>query len=258
MDLGTIIGVVLGFVLIIGAILMGDSLGAYIDIPSMIIVIGGCIAALLTAFPMGSIFKLPVVLGQAIKSNGADIHEMIQEMVSYAEVARRDGILALESKTAEMSDDLLILGIKMAVDGTDPELIEQILEADVENMSERHGTNRGMFDAAGRYAPAFGMIGTLIGLVAMLANMEDPSAIGAGMAAALLTTMYGAIVANVLFMPLADKLKLRNDEEVMRKSIILKGVMAIQAGDNPRVVEQKLKSFLPPKLRGSEDDAQAA
>ena len=257
MDITTIIGIVLGFVLLLIAMVMGGSFGAYVDVPSVVIVVGGCIAALLTAFPLGSLLAFPKVAQKVIKGAKTDPNSLIEQLVGFAEIARRDGILALEGMTAEMTDDLLVVGIKMAVDGTDPELIEQIMEADVENMMTRHGVGKGMFDA-GRYAPAFGMIGTLIGLVAMLANMSDPSAIGAGMAAALLTTMYGAVIANVLFLPLADKLALRSEEEVLVKTIIIKGVMSIQSGDNPRVVEQKLKTFLPPSGRGSEDEDQRA
>ena len=257
MDLATIVGIVLGAILICAAIVLGGSPGAYLDIPSILIVIGGATAATLASFPLSQLTKFPKVFKKTIKADTVDYRELIKQMVSYAEVARRDGILALEGLTEDMEDELLILGVKMAVDGTDPDLIEQILEADVENMLIRHDAGKGMFDAMGRFAPAFGMIGTLIGLVAMLANMEDPSAIGAGMAAALLTTLYGAILANVIFLPLADKLNIRNEEELLARTIIVKGVMAIQAGDNPRVVEQKLTTFLPPQQRGGDDEEEA-
>lgn len=258
MDITTIIGVILGFLLLLIAMVMGGSFGAYVDAPSLVIVVGGCVAALLTAFPLAALLKAPKVVMKTIKPTTNDPEKLISQLVGFAEIARRDGILALEGMTAEMSDDLLILGIKMAVDGTDPDLIEQIMEADVENMMTRHTVGKGICDSAGRYAPAFGMIGTLIGLVAMLANMSDPSAIGAGMAAALLTTMYGAVLANVLFLPLADKLALRSEDEVLIKSIIIKGVMSIQSGDNPRVVEQKLRTFLPPSQRSVDEDDQRA
>ena len=254
MDLATIVGIVLGFALIALAMLLGGSMGAYVDVPSMMIVIGGATAATLTAFPLAKVLLLPKVVGKCVKGAKADAEGLITQMVGFAEVARRDGILALEGLTEQMEDSLLVSGIKMAVDGTDPELIEQIMEADVDNMLVRHESGKGLFDALGRYAPAFGMIGTLVGLVAMLANMEDPSAIGAGMAAALLTTMYGAVLANCLFLPLADKLAVRNEEELLIKSIIIKGVMSIQSGDNPRVVEQKLRTFLPPSQRDSGED----
>jgi chemotaxis protein MotA len=259
MDLNTIIGVVLAFALIGMAIVLGGSPQAYVDIPSVLIVVGGTVAATMAAFPMAAVLKLPAVFKKTIQGGAGSPKELIDQMVQFAEVARRDGILALEGMTEEMKDDLLVLGIKMAVDGTDPELIEDIMEADIENTSVRHGVGKGLLDSMGRYAPAFGMIGTLIGLIAMLANMEDPSAIGAGMAAALLTTMYGAILANVLFLPLADKLKIKHDEEMLIKTIIVKGVMSIQSGDNPRVVEQKLLTFLPPAQRGGGegDDAMA-
>ena len=146
----------------------------------------------------------------------------------------------------------------MAVDGTDPELIEQILNSELDAISDRHDRGKGIFDTIGRYAPAYGMIGTLIGLVIMLQNMDDPSKIGPGMAVALLTTMYGSMLANMFALPLADKLGQRNDEELLRKTIVLKGVMSIQSGDNPRIVEQKLKTFLPPALRGSDEEEERA
>jgi chemotaxis protein MotA len=246
MDLTTIVGVVLGFALIAMAMLMGGSFGAYVDVPSMLIVIGGTAAATMAAFPLPNVLKLPGVLQKSLKMPGRSPQAQIKQMVELAELARRDGILALENSTDQMEDGLLVTGVKMAVDGTDPELIETVMEAELENMITRHEAGKGLLDAMGRYAPAFGMIGTLIGLVAMLANMSDPSKIGSGMAAALLTTMYGAILANVLFLPMADKLALKNDEEILIKTIVIKGVMAIQNGDNPRVVEQQLLTFLPP------------
>ncbi len=258
MDPITLGGVILGNVLILIAVLLGGSIGAYIDPMSGIIVFGGSIAALLTAIPFAKILKMPAVLKRALGKPSGNPAKVIKDMVRFAEVARRDGILALEGMTDEMEDPLLITGIKMAVDGTDPELIEQIMEAELENMCTRHGAGKMMFDTLGRYAPAFGMIGTLVGLVAMLANMSDPSSIGAGMAAALLTTLYGAIIANVVFLPLADKLAMLSDDEYLVKMIIIKGVMSIQSGDNPRVVEQKLLTYLPPAQRteGGEDEGE--
>ncbi len=250
MDIGTVLGIVLGFILLLAAMLLGGSLMVFVDIPSVFIVIGGSITAAMTAFPLANLFKLPKVIMKSVFAPKADLAAMIREMVSYAEVARRDGILALEGMTDKMEDELLILGVKMAVDGTDPDLIAQVLDADVENMLARHAEGKAVLDGIGKYAPAFGMIGTLIGLVAMLANMSDPSSIGGGMAVALITTMYGAILSNVIFLPLADKLALYNERELLAKTIVIKGVMSIQSGDNPRVVEQKLKTFLSPAQRG--------
>ena len=256
MDIATIVGVILGLMLILAAVLLGGSIGAYIDVPSAVMVIGGGIAATVASFPLAHLLKFPKVFAQTLRTESTDPRSLIRDMVRFAEVARRDGILALESLTGEMSDPLMVTGVKMAIDGTDPDLIQQIMDQDLENTLARHASGKGLLDALGRYAPAFGMIGTLVGLVAMLANMEDPSTIGAGMAVALLTTLYGAIMANVFCLPLADKLAFKNEQEFLLKSIIIKGVMSIQAGDNPRVVEQKLKTFLPPALRESgEGDA---
>lgn len=257
MDIATVIGLIFGVVVVIGAVMLGGAPQMFLDIPSVILVLIGSIAALFIAFPLQSILKMPGVLKKAVFAKPFDIPALIAELVRYAEIARRDGILSLENHTEEMSDSFIVQGIRMAVDGTDPELIEQILEIDLENLSDRHASGKAMLDALGKYAPAFGMIGTLIGLVTMLGDMSDPSGIGAGMAVALLTTLYGAILSNAVFLPLADKLGLRSREEVLAKSIIIKGVMSIQAGDNPRVVDSKLKTFLPAVLRISAEEAAA-
>jgi chemotaxis protein MotA len=198
------------------------------------------------------------VVLKAIFNKPADPAVVIGQLVQLAEVARRDGILALENRVAEVKDPFLVSGIQMAVDGTDPEVIQTVMETELSNLMERHASGKGLLDGMGKYAPAFGMIGTLIGLVAMLSNMDDPSSIGAGMAAALLTTLYGAIMANCIFLPMADKLALRSSEEVLVKTIIIQGVMSIQSGDNPRNVEAKLKTFLPPALRAARDLKAAA
>jgi len=257
MDLPTILGIIMGFALIGWAILSGGTAGAFLDVPSIFIVIGGSIAATMAAIPAGQLKKFTAVFKKAVTNKPQSTEKLIADLVSYAEVARRDGILSLESMCKEIDDPFIVRGIQMAVDGTDPELIEQIMTTELENLIERHDAGKSIFATLGRYAPAFGMIGTLIGLVAMLANMNDPSNIGAGMAVALLTTMYGAILANVVFLPLSDKLSARSAEEVLMKTIIIKGVMSIQSGDNPRIVEQKLRTFLPPGAR-EEEQAEAA
>ncbi|MEC9373596.1 MAG: motility protein A, partial [Planctomycetota bacterium] len=253
-DIATIIGLILGVLVIVGAVLLGGTIAMFID-PTSVVVVGlGSVAALLIAFPLKNIVRLPGVTMKTLFAKPADHKALIKTMVGLAEIARRDGILSLENHVAEMDDKFIVQGIQMAVDGTDPELIQQILEQDLENQLTRHDTARSLYASLGRYAPAFGMIGTLIGLVAMLANMSDPSNIGAGMAVALLTTLYGAVLANVFFLPLADKLALRSAEEALVKEIIIKGVMSIQAGDNPRVVEQKLCTFLPAAARSKGEE----
>lgn len=255
MDLATLIGFVLGASLVSYAIIAGagNKIMAFVDPGSMMIVIGGALASTMMVFPLKHFLGTGKILKNAIFHKDESVKELIDDLVGYAEVARRDGILSLESATKDARDPFIIKGIQMAVDGTDPELIEQIMESELDAISDRHDSGKAIFDALGRYAPAFGMIGTLVGLVIMLMNMDDPSKIGPGMAIALLTTLYGSMFANMFALPIADKLGMRNDEELLRKTIVLKGVMSIQSGDNPRIVEQKLKTFLPPGLRGEEN-----
>ena len=262
MDLGTVVGIVLAFALIAMAIILGGTPGAFVDVPSVMVVIGGSIAAAMIAVPMSALKKIVSVVKKSMLYKKQSPHKLIAELVNYAEIARRDGILSLESHVQNSDDPFIVRGIQMAVDGTDPELIEQIMDTELENLTDRHATGKSIFDAVGKYAPAFGMIGTLIGLVAMLANMSDPSSIGAGMAVALITTLYGAIMSNVVALPIADKLGKRSAEELLMKTIIVKGVMSIQSGDNPRIVEQKLMTFIPPSEResaaeGGDDSAPA-
>jgi len=257
-DIATVVGVILGLALITMAILLGGTFGAYVDAPSMLIVLGGATCATMTAYPMARFLKLPQVTLKAVFSTRSNLVELVKQLVELAEVARRDGILALENAVDNIDDEFLVHGIQMAVDGSDPEAIEQVMETELENLMDRHERGKGLLDCYGRYAPAFGMIGTLIGLVAMLSNMDDPSKIGAGMAAALITTLYGAMLANIVFLPMADKLAVRSDDEVLAKTIVIHGVMAIQAGVNPRNVQSKLMTFVPPNQGIEEEDSRAA
>ena len=252
MDLGILFGFIGTWVLVIWALFSGGKIGMYIDIPSVIIVVGASFTVTFYALPASTVKGVIAVIRKATFWTSGSVEKLIEDMVSYAEIARRDGILSLENSTKDIKDPFIVQGIQMAVDGTDPELIEQIMTTELENQMERHDTGKAIFDTVGKYAPAFGMIGTLVGLVAMLADLSDPSGIGAGMAVALLTTLYGALISNALALPLADRLEKRSAEEVLYKTIIIKGVMSIQSGDNPRVVEQKLRTFLPPSLRPQE------
>jgi chemotaxis protein MotA len=258
MDFATVIGIIAGIGLLFWAILGKSDLGAFSDAGSVAIVLGGAFSAALVSFPLKNFFNIAKVVKNCFFSKVRDPNELIADMVKYAEVARRDGILALENVTSQINDPFLVSGIQMAVDGQDPDLIESIMMNDLETVEARHAEGKAMFDTIGRYAPAFGMIGTLVGLVIMLQNMNDPSKIGPAMAVALLTTLYGAVVANLVALPMADKLGLRSREEIMRKLIIIKGVMSIQSGDNPRIVEQKLKTFLPSQMRSADDAAARA
>ncbi len=258
MDIATIIGVLVCIALVASAIVMGGDVGSYINVPSILIVVGGAFAATLAAYPLSRFLQMPNVIKKTLLTKPTDPVALISQMVELAEVARRDGILALENSVQDIEDEFLVRGIQMAVDGSDPEVIQIIMETELENLMDRHEAGKGLLEALGKYAPAFGMIGTLIGLVAMLSNMEDPSAIGAGMATALLTTLYGSLMANVLFLPLADKLGQRTAEEVLARTIIIQGVMAVQSGDNPRNVQAKLYTFLPPAARPADEDDQRA
>ena len=257
MDISTIVGLIMGMGLISFAILSGSTVAAFVDGPSVMIVVGGAFAAALISFPLRKVLGVSKVVKNCFFTKPANPVELITDLVSYAEVARRDGILSLENMTKDIKDTFVVSGIQMAVDGTDPELIEQIMESELEAVADRHADGKALFDNIGKYAPAFGMIGTLVGLVKMLQSMDDPSSIGGSMAIALFTTLYGALLANLIALPLADKLGLRSEEELRMKSIVIRGVMAIQSGDNPRVVEQKLKSILPYKMRGGEEAAAA-
>jgi chemotaxis protein MotA len=253
MDIATVVGTVLAIALILGSIVIGGgSFMAFIDVPSILVVIGGSIAAALISFPLPNFLGVFGVTMKAVFWK-LDAPEMvIKQIVSLSEVARREGILALESKTDDIDNDFIKLGIQMAVDGTRPEVMEDILRTELDAVATRHRDGKALLDCMGRFAPAFGMIGTLLGLVIMLGDMSDPSKIGAGMAVALLTTLYGAIASNCLFLPFAEKLGYTSKKERLTMDIVIRGVMAIQSGENPRVIEQKLNTFIPPKQRAKE------
>ncbi|MBY0585829.1 MotA/TolQ/ExbB proton channel family protein [bacterium] len=251
MDIASIIGLVGSQVLIVVSIMIGGDIRGFIDIPSIIIVIGGGITTLLSSMTMGEFFNFFRVGLKVVFPPQVNLKQIMTQLVEFATVARRDGILALENHLDEKTNKFVATGIRMAVDGTDPELIEKLMLSDIESLQGRHKNGKVFFDLFAKYAPAFGMIGTLIGLVAMLANLSDPSAIGPGMAVALLTTLYGAVIANAICLPMADKLAFYSRMEVQARMMIVQGVMAIQSGDNPRIVEQKLNVFLAPNQRAS-------
>ena len=254
MDLGTVIGLVLTLALLVGSMAMGVGIGPYIDIPSVLIVFGGTIGVLMIGFKMEQIKAAGKMFMISIKPPQEDVNELIKKLVEYSTKARKDGILALEADANNEENEFLKKGLSMAVDGNEPETIRELLEIDMEQTSNRHKTNATFFGQIAGFAGAMGMIGTLIGLVAMLLNMSDPSAIGPSMAVALLTTMYGAMLGNIVGAPIENILLIRNDDELLIKTLILEGIMAIQAGDNPRNLEGKLLAFLPPSERQSQFD----
>ena len=254
MDLGTVIGIVLIMALLLGAMAMGVGVGAYIDIPSVLIVVGGSIGALMVSFKPSQMKACTKIFMKAVKPGEEDIGELIKKLVEFATKARKDGILALESEVNSEENEFLKKGLSMAIDGSEPDTIRELLEIEMEQTSTRHKVHGSIFSQWAGLAGAMGMVGTLIGLVAMLLNMADPSAIGPSMAVALLTTMYGAIIGNVLGTPIYNILNIRNDEETKVKEMILSGIMSIQSGDAPRVLEAKLLSYLAPADRVSQFD----
>ncbi len=247
------VGIVLAFGLIVWAISLGGNLGQFLNIPSVAIVIGGTMAAILANFPMAKVVGMIKVVKKTVRFAAPEPDTVIGKMVTYAERARREGMLALEEDSEDEEDEFLRKGLRLAVDGTDPQLLEKIMSTDIAQISARHREGKKILEAGGTFAPAFGMIGTLVGLVNMLATLEDPTSIGAGMATALITTFYGAVLANAFFLPLAGKLETRSEEEILVKEMIIDGIMAIQSGDSPRIVEEKLRSFLSPALRRKMD-----
>lgn len=249
MDITTILGIVLGFGFIIWSIMLGGKIDWFFDPPSVVIVLGGMFSGFLVSFPLKEVLGFGKAAGKTMKNSEYDVEQIIKKVIELANVARKDGLLALEEAVSEIKDDFMQRGVMLIVDGTDPDLVKTILETEVDNISDRHQKSKSMFDTMGALGPAFGMIGTLIGLVIMLKNLDDPSSIGPSMATALLTTFYGSVVANLIFIPMATKLALKSNEEVLIRSVMIEGLLSIQAGENPRIIEEKLKVFLPPTIR---------
>ncbi len=243
MDLTTLIGISAGFACVFISIMLGGDIASFIDPASIFIVFGGVICATLASFPMKRIMNLLKAVKNAFRKDTADVCEDVEMLIGMANTARREGILALEGSAEDIQDPFLKKGIMMIVDGSDPELIKGIMETDLEFVKERHAENRAILDAAAAYSPAFGMIGTLIGLINMLKNLSDMSALGPSMAVALVTTFYGTMLANLVFGPLSKKLKAIGNREYLRKEMILEGLRSIQDGENPRIIREKLNAF---------------
>lgn len=248
MDIGTLIGIIAGLVLVLGSIVLGGGAG-FLNVPAMMITFGGAFAATLINFPLPKIIGTLRVVRKAFIRQDEDQLALFKLLSGFAIRARRDGILGLEEDVDKLEDPFIKKGMQMGVDGNPCEVIEAVLEQDIDSMVERHAVGHALFQAIGAYAPAFGMIGTLIGLIQMLRNLEDPSMIGLGMSVALLTTLYGALIANMIALPIAGKLEQRTQEEVSIRRMVLQGILSIQQGDSPRVAEEKLRSYLPPALR---------
>ena len=250
MDIATLIGLVLAWGAFLGSILIeGGDLAALINPSAALLVFGGTLGASMICFPLSTVTSLPGIVKNAFLSKKEDVGHLIKTLVGYAEKARREGLLALEDEVQKMDDPFLKKGIQLAIDGTDPELVREIMQTDIQFLGSRHHEGANLFGTMGGFAPTLGVIGTVSGLVHMLANLSDPGSMGPSIAAAFIATLYGVCSANLLFLPLGNKLKAISHEEVLVREIIMEGILAIQAGDNPRIVEEKLKAFLSPKIR---------
>ncbi len=263
MDIASLVGLILGAVMVVFGILSsgGNIVEDFMDLPSVIITIGGSLAGTLASHKLADFISGLKGIGLAMKEPSVgDASEVISNIINLSNISRKEGLLALEEATHDMDDEFLKKGINLVVDGTDPDLVRGILETDLINLEARHKKVIGFWEKWAELGPAWGMIGTLIGLVNMLKNLTDSSSIGPNMAVALLTTLYGSLIANWLAGPTAAKLKVNNDMEIMMREITVEGLLSIQAGENPRVIEEKLKSFLAPSDRdnaGSEDGGEA-
>lgn len=250
MNIGMLIGIVVGLIfLMLGVWFAGGSLLMFWDAPSIMITVGGGWCALMVAYPISTLMRIPTFFRIALfppKQNPGDV---IVTLVSFSEKTRREGLLALEDDLEALDDQFLKKGLQLVVDGTDPELVRTIMETEIDMMASRHDGNKKIFDDWAGFAPAFGMIGTLMGLVMMLVNLNDKSTVGPYLAVAIITTFYGAVMAYLFLTPLASNLDSLTGDEVTLKSIMLMGILSIQAGDNPRVLKEKLVSFLPPADR---------
>jgi chemotaxis protein MotA len=250
MDFTTLLGLILGFGLVGFSMATGPGgLLIFIDVPSVMIVGGGTIAVTLINFPIGELKGLVKVMLRSLFFKIPSPAEEIERVVEYANLARKEGLLALENKLNEVEDRFFHKGVQLVIDGFPAETVRDIMELEAEWQRQRHSNGKKMLDALGSFAPAFGMIGTLVGLVQMLQNLSDPSKIGGGMAVALLTTLYGAMAANMVFIPMAGKLEQRAKEEALLRELMIEGIVAIQSGDGPQLIKEKLKSFISPAAR---------
>lgn len=249
MDFSTIAGIIAGFIFIVTGILVSGSLDGYYDLPSIMIVVGGTIAAVMVSYPFQRLMSIAKVAKSLFITTEESPQDIIDRIIDLANTARKEGLLALEEAAYEIDNSFLQKGVLLIVDGTDPELVKDILETELNYINERHQEGQGIFETMGSMAPAFGMIGTLIGLINMLKDLDDPSTLGPSMSVALVTTFYGSLLANLLFIPMSIKLKYKSSREILLKEIMLEGMLSIQAGENPRIIEEKLMAFLPPKER---------
>jgi len=252
MDLATVIGLLVAWGALIVALLMEGGRVADLANPSaFVIVAGGTLGATTISFSMKQLLGLPGILRNAFLCKDTDLTEIIRTMVEFARKARREGILALEEEAKGVDNKFLQMGIQLVVDGTPSEMVREILETEIVSLQERHKVGQSIFSTMGGFAPTLGIIGTVMGLIHMLASLDEPGKMGPAIAAAFVATLYGVAFANLMFLPIGTKLKSRTAEEIIAYDMMIEGILSIQAGDNPRMVEAKMLAYLPPKLRQS-------
>ena len=252
-ELSTIIGLVLGFgALLTANAIEGGGIGAtlaLVNFSAFLIVFGGTFGATFISFPMEEIKGLPQVIRQTFFKNKLEPGSLVSKLVYFAEKARREGLLALETEVAQAGDPFLQKGIQLVADGLDQDTIKDMLETELDFVASRHAASAGMLDAMGGFAPTMGIIGTVMGLINVLGNLADPSNLGPSIAVAFVATLYGVSTANLIWLPLGQKLKRKSEEELLLREVMIAGIISIQAGDNPQILEEKLKSYLSPAMR---------
>ncbi|WP_294359488.1 MotA/TolQ/ExbB proton channel family protein [uncultured Clostridium sp.] len=249
LDIMTPVGLILAVGLMLYGILSGGTLASFIDVGSLAITVGGTFAAIFIAYPLSEVKKIPTFIALAMKEDVISKVDIIEMFSDFSKKARREGLLSLEDSMADVKDTFLKKGMQMVIDGVEPENIKDILELEIQKIEDRHRIGSSMFNKLATFAPGFGMIGTLIGLINMLVKLDDPSTISSGMATALITTLYGSLIANVLFLPIANKLNHKTEIEIEAKELMIEGILAVQSGVNPRIIEETLITYLPPKER---------
>lgn len=254
MDIATFSGIIFGVICIIVSILLNGSLKAFYDLPSIFIVVGGGIASTLISYRISEIAKIMKVVMNAFFGKLSPPEQTIKMLVELSQKARREGLLALESEQEELDDEYVKQSLQLIVDGVEPDTIRESMYLELENLQARHGQGQALFKTMGSLFPAWGMIGTLIGLINLLIKLDDPSNIGPSMSVALVTTFYGSVLANFICIPIANKLSIKSKEEIQQKEMIIEGILSIQAGENPRIMEHKLKTFLSPEQKKKYDE----
>jgi len=254
MDIATLIGIVSAFALVLISISLGSGLSLFFNIPSIMIVVGGTLGATMVNYPLKDVLGVFKIIKNVFFTKVWSADQVIDKFIEFSNISRKEGMLALEGHIDELQDNFFSKGLQLSIDGMQPEAIREIMEIEIDYLQERHRSGAEILDTMAAFFPAMGMIGTLIGLVQMLQTMDDPSTIGPAMAVALLTTFYGAVAANLVCLPMAGKLRKRSKEESLIKEMVISGIVAIANGENPRIIEQKLHSFIPPDSRESRFD----